>query len=94
MHDAALVVPLVFAKNGDSLTNSQALQPRCQVDVVGNQQGQPAICLDDEALMARSVTIVGQKPLHLPFYLQLSPLRVLLKGPPGRILIGGVSTGR
>src|SRR3546814_12228054 len=60
VHDAAILVPRVFAAEGDEIAFVQTLDARRQIDVVRNQHGLAGIELEDEALMLAAVAIIRQ----------------------------------
>src|SRR3546814_12267214 len=61
VHDAAILVPRVFAAEGDEIAFVQTLDARRQIDVVRNQHGLAGIELEDEALMLAAVAIIRQQ---------------------------------
>ena len=82
VQQTALRIPLIFAHQGQAVPRLQAGEARGQVDIVSHQQRGAAIGADDEALMPRSVTIIGQYAGNCPIYGYLLAAAMVLEGLP------------
>ncbi len=58
--DPAPPVPLVLPGKGDLFPGSQSGDPGGQVNIVGDQQGLPFVYLDEKALVAAALEVVGK----------------------------------
>src|SRR3546814_18885465 len=85
VHDAAILVPRVFAAEGDEIAFVQTLDARRQIDVVRNQHGLAGIELEDEALLLAAVAIIPHHRDDAPTALPLHPtpaIGISLRPPP------------
>ena len=66
MDDASLRIADELALEGDDIANGKIGDALALIDIVGNQDGVPALVGQDEPLMARRLEVVIQYPRDLP----------------------------
>lgn len=67
VNDATALVPFVLAAKLNAVAGSNAVDARCQIDVVANQHGVSAADAQNEALMSRSLEVITKNFLDGPF---------------------------
>jgi len=60
VHNAAQVIPFIFAKYGDRAPNVETFDAGSHVDVVGYEQRASTGLLDHEALMPAAFVVIGK----------------------------------
>ena len=95
VHEAAELIPFVYATHLHPVAHPER-HASGEIEVVRNQQGLPVADVDDEALVAFLVDIVGQEPPDLA--LDFDPAAVVLfRQPDGQLAVSGtivISTRR
>lgn len=64
MDQAPLLIPFVLTLNPDRFPNLQVRNPRCQIYIVSDQQGQARGHTYDKALVGRTVSVIGKYALY------------------------------
>ena len=71
MHNAAFVIPFIFAIKRNSITHRNSGNPRCQINIMGNQQRLTAAQAQDKSLVSGAIVIIRQNSNYLSFTLYL-----------------------
>lgn len=102
--DAALGVPFLLTRERHPVAGIQGWDARRDVDVVGDQQGLTRCPLEDEALMATAVVVVGQHASDHPVTADLNATllgsegiadrRICRRGGTWRLRLAGADARR
>lgn len=72
-------VPLIFPEKFYLVVNLERVNPRCQVNIVGDEECLTRSQLNDESLMRAAVIVVREQPSDPSFSLYLNMALVLCK---------------
>lgn len=80
MNDSAFCVPYVFPIELDGIAATKGIQPRGEIDVMGDQHGLAGIETNDEALMTAAIIVVSKHLGNTPLTLHLNIAGAIVKG--------------